>query len=169
MAALLNEIYDNFVNELLETGENKISYNEWWKEVEYTEWYAFRDSGFREKILGIIEKPYFKRVFLIVLSSLFSSSNEEQFLDVLDRYLSAFLSKKLLKEGEDLYEKKTYIRAYLGFTEDHYLKNKLILEGWDWKKYDNAPLMLKGNKSIFTIVEHIYEKIENDIFNNPEV
>lgn len=167
MAWLLNIIYDSYINNMLNTGENQISYiNWWWKIVEYTEWYAFRDLGFRDRINETIEKPFFKSIFLLVLSAFLSANNEENFLDLLDRYLSGFLSKKLLKEWEDLYEKKTYIRAYLNFIEDNYLKQKLSLENWDWEKYDNSPLSLKDNKSIYSYVDYIYEKIEQEILSN---
>lgn len=164
MAWLLNEIYEGFVEKLVNKDKAQISYTNWnWNHVEYTEWYAFREWGFRDRVNETLEKPFFKYIFILTLNAFLSASNEENFLDLLDRYLSVFLSKKLLKEWEDEYEKKTYIRSDLDFVNDEYLKQRLLLENWDWKKYDNSPLSIKDNNSIYTYVDYIYDKIKKEI------
>ncbi len=162
----LHKIYNQFVKKLSDTGKNQIHYDVWWRYFEYTEWYWCRENHFKKRVDEMINKPYFKNVFLIVTSAILSSSNEEQFLDILDRYLSRYFSEKTLKEWEDIFVKKTYIRAHLDFINDSYLKYKFLLEKWNWWIYDNSALNLNDNPSIISVVEYVHDKVEKVILNN---
>lgn len=161
----LKNIYKNCIENLQNTDDN-IAYRKWWRYIEYTEWYSFRNNLFKEKIKEIIEKPYFEKVFYIVYSAILSSNNEKQFLHLLDRYLSAFFAKKLLKKWEDFDEKKTIFAAELDFISDDYLKNKFLIEKWDWKKFENSDLKSENNIYIYSFVEYIYEEVEKKILKN---
>lgn len=165
----LQKIYENCINWLKNTWDWKdeiISYTEWWKQIEYTEWYGFRNNAFKERIKETIEKPYFKSVFHIVNSAILSSNNEKQFLHLLDRYLSSFFAKKLLKKWEDFDVQKTIFAAELDFISDDYLKNKFLMEKWDWKKFENSDLKPENNIYIYSFVEYIYEEVEKKILKN---
>ncbi len=159
----LLEIYDNYVKKITDTWENQISYEEWWKYSEYTEWYAFRDWNFKEKVIETLERPYYKKVFLIVLSAIFSSSNEEEFLNLLNKYSSRFFAEKFCQAWEDLIEKKTIFSAELDFISDDWLKNFLLMNSWNWRKYENNNLKKDEETFIHSIVQHVYDKIDERI------
>ncbi len=162
-------LYEDFKWKLLEGSEVQTSYEENWKYIEYSEWYGFRENLFKNKVEDLLNKQYFKQVFLIVNSAILSSNNEEQFLNLLNKYLSSFLAKKLLKSWEDFEEKKTFIWAYLDFQNNDFLKNKLQIEKFNWWKYNNSSLIWVKNKSIVTLIETIYDEIEKNIFNNNDI
>jgi hypothetical protein len=165
MKTWLKWYFESFKKSIVDKGANQISYTDKdGKYQEYTEWYAFRESAFNEKVFEILNKPYFEKIFYIVLSAILSSNNEEQFLNLLDKYLSAFLAKKLTIYSDDFEERKYYIMANLNFINDNFLKHKLQIEQFDWSKYNNWDLNSKEYESIFSIVDYVYSEIESKIF-----
>jgi len=165
MTIWIKWIYDEFCERIFinDDDEKVTSYERGGDLVEYTEWYAFRENSFNERINTILEQPYFKSIFYITTTSFLTSNNEEQFLNLLDRYLSAFLSKKINKFSDDIDENKTYIRAELDFINDSFLKNKLLMERIDWNKFNNWDINSKEHNSIFSTVDYIYTEVYNKI------
>jgi len=130
---------------------------------EYTEWYWFRENIFRDNILNILEKTYFQKVFYITTSAILSSNNEEQFLNLLEKYLASYFAKRFLESWEDIDEKKTFFRAYLDLTNNEYIKQKLIMEKFDFEKFKNNNLKWNENMIIFSLVNNIYDIVDEEI------
>jgi len=167
----LEELYTKFIERQLST-KNELIKIIWYEDkngrhCEYPEWYWFRDRAFEYKVEEKITNPYFKWVFYVSHMALNSSNNKDNFIKLLEDFLSNFIINHISKNNKKLsFDEKILLKTVLPIAlkieekKDYFIQlinfNKVSFSSYiNDNHHRNLPLI---------IIEELAEKVKKIIW-----